>query len=152
MRKRVTNIRKMGIIILVSLLVFFIIMPVRLIYPTAGFNPIWLSTLLGFVGYYSATYFLCKKYQTKINPKKVLLLVLIGLLILQLRLRIISFKTTLVTFPEFLFNLFGIFAGYFSFVKRKIRGPLFITGVLLCAFMWFWGLTNGKTNYSPQTT
>lgn len=129
----------MGIIILISLLIFLIIMPVRLIYPSPTFNPIWLSSLLGFVAFYFATYFLCKKHQLSIKPKKILFLILMCLLILQLPLRIISFEDTFISFPDFLISLFGILSGYLSFIKRKTKWYLFTTGILLCAFMWVWG-------------
>lgn len=131
----------MGIVFLISLSVFFLIMPVRMIYPTERFNPITLSTLLGFVLYYIATYLLCKKKQMTIQPKIVLLIIVLALSLLQLPLRIASFEDTLVTFPDFLINLLGIFFGYLSFVKRKAMKYLFVSGLLLCIFMWIWGYT-----------
>ncbi len=136
---KIANIREMGMIILISLLIFFIIMPVRMIYPTETFNPITLSTLLGFVLYYIATYFLCEKNQKRIKLKKVLILMLFGFLLLQLPLRIISFEDTFVTFPDFLVSLFGLLMGYLSFIKQKIGRYLFTAGILVCVFMWFWG-------------
>lgn len=131
----------MATVFLISLLVFFLIMPVRMIYPTERFNPITLSTLLGFVLYYIATYMLCKKKQITIQPKIVLLIIVLALSLLQLPLRIVSFEDTLVTFPDFLINLLGIFFGYLSFVKRKAMKYLFVSGLLLCIFMWIWGYT-----------
>jgi thiol-disulfide isomerase/thioredoxin len=137
--KKTANIKEMGLIIFISLMIFLVVMPIRAIYPTETFNPIWLSSLLSFVAYYFATYFLCKRYQLSVKPKKVLFLILLGLLILQVPFRIIDFKDTLISFPDFLISLLGILSGYISFIKRKSKWYLFIAGILLCAYMWFWG-------------
>lgn len=136
---RLKDLREKGIIISISLLLLFIIMPVRMIQPTGTFNPIVLSSLLGFVLYYISTFILCKRYQLTIKPIIILCLMILGLSILQLPIRIINFRDTFVTFPDFIISLLGIFLGYISFVRLKLKWHLFFTGILLCMFMWFWG-------------
>lgn len=139
MRNRIKNIRLIGLIIVISIMVFIVIMPIRLIQSTNAVNTIALSTLLSFVLYFFTTSVLCKKYQSTIRASIVLILMILGLLFLQLPLRIMSFSDTLITLPELLISLLGIFFGYLSYLKSKTKNYLFASGIVLCILMWIWG-------------
>jgi hypothetical protein len=123
------------LLFLLSIAISLIISPLRGI--AGGIN---YCSLLGFVIYFFFIHISLKKFQFKLSPVNIFVAVLSGLLILQLPLRIIDFKETLGSLPDFLLHLSGILLGYVSGKQSpKIRGTVFLLGLCICVFMFFKG-------------
>ena len=80
------------------------------------------------------------KNTSKLKPQYILLACIIGCSILQLPFRMIHFNQTLISLPDFLFHLLGIFMGYFFHISGKyVKTGIAVTSLLCCLFFYFKG-------------
>lgn len=84
----------------------------------------------------------------------ILLACLIGCLILQLHIRIPHFTRTLVSLPDFLFHLLGIFMGYLFYISDKyVKSGIIAISLVCCTFLYFkgYGLWLHKLSFGTFT-
>lgn len=101
-----------------SILLFLLCTLIRGLAIGKYFNPIYISSTVGFVLYFILTSKQCHKYSTSIPSWQILISILAGLLVLQLPCRIITFRETLVTLPELTCHLSSILLAYFAYRKE----------------------------------
>lgn len=115
-------------------------MPLRGIMISDGIAGVGLCSILGFVFYFLLTVFCLHKFKKNISIKLVIGAILLGLCLLQLPLRIISFQNTLISLPDFLLHLLGVILGCIGYlVGKRTKWVLFLGGLLFCLFMLFCG-------------
>jgi len=82
--------------------------------------------------------FVLLMYRLKINKESknlMFLSILLGSIILQIGIRVIDFKGTLISLPDFILSNLGFVAAYiFLSVKSKLKFILPVTGFLLVLF------------------
>lgn len=121
------------LIIFSALAIQIIVIPCRLY---AGME---ISSVVGFVCYLIITNFFLKKKFDHFKTYQTTLLILFGLLILQLPARI-DFKATLISFPDFIIECLGVFAGHFFYNRHRFVYKLNLSlSVLLVLFTFFYG-------------
>jgi len=94
-----------------------------------------ISTITGFFLYFILTFFSFKIINHSLAA--ICVLELLGILVLQLPIRIISFDATSVTFVEFLYQLLAIPFGLAVYLNRKKSTPLIfliLIGLMTLAF------------------
>jgi len=98
-----------------------------------------LCAVVTFVLYFIFINLMLAKHSTKLKPQWILIACLIGCCIIQLPLRMFLTRT-LVSLPDFLFHLFGIFMGYLFYISGKyIKSGIAVTSILCCSFLYFKG-------------
>ncbi len=116
-------------IVIASIFVTAIISPLRGI--DLGFDPVYMSSFVGFFGYFAFTYFACKMYEKVLRPSLIFKMVLLGILIVQVPIRIISPIGTLATLPDFIIHVLGIIFGYLFYRKKMSLKVAIIAGLLI---------------------
>ena len=113
-----------------------------------------LCSVVTFVLYFIFINLILMKQVSKLKPKYILLACLIGCSTLQIPFRIIHFNQTLISLPDFLFHLSGIFMGYLFYVSGKyLKSGIVVTSILCCTFLYFTGynLWLHKLNFGTFT-
>lgn len=131
--------------LVLSVFISFIIIPIRLVD-----MPFAVSTLIGFILYFTSTTYIINKYGLYISVNRILILALIGASCFQVPIRIIYFSSSLGSLPEFLFHILGILIGYIFHKGRSFYRYLFLTisfGLCLFYFFWGWSLWSNKLCY-----
>ena len=136
------------LIVIISLLIEMVTSPLR------GYASFMVCSVVTFAIYFVFINLMLRKYSSKLKPTGILIAFLIGCSLLQLPLRIIFFNSSLISFPDFLFHLLGIFMGYFFYVSNKhIKSGIVVTSILCCSFLYFKGydLWLHKLNFGTFT-
>ena len=121
------------LIMLYALLIALIIIPLRMI-------SFMTCSVIAFVLYFIFVYIVSKKFSSRLKESYILLACLLGCSILDLPLRILQFSSTLVSFPDFLFHLFGILMGYLFYKSNRIvRISILAFSLLSCLFLYYKG-------------
>ena len=108
--------------------------------PLRGHVSSMACAVVTFTLYFIFTNLMLKNYTSKLKSKRILLACLVGCLIIQLPFRVIAFRGTLISFPDFLFHLFGIFMGYFFYFSGKyIKSGIVVISIFCCTFLYFKG-------------
>ena len=100
-----------------------------------GYASFQISSLIGFILYLLLTLYFLNKYHEKLNSFLIFSAILLGLCLIQLPLRILSFKSTLVSLPDFIFHLSGVLFGLLLFKVRPVYS-LSITGIWLVILLY----------------
>lgn len=122
--------------------------------PLRGYAGMKYSSLFGFAAFFFLTTLCFNKYKNKIAGWQILLCLLAGLWILQLPMRIVHFRDSLISFPDALVYTLGVFCG---FLYWQLKSPLNILtsflGFSIAVFMFFQGydLWLHKLNYGTFT-
>ena len=116
-------------IVIASIFVSLIICPFRAI--NLGFDSVYISSFVGFFGYFAFTYFACRMYEKVLRPSLIFEMILLGILIVQVPIRIISPIGTLATLPDFIIHLLGIIFGYLFYRKKMSLKVAIIAGLLV---------------------
>ena len=122
------------------LIVFFSLLIELITSPLRGYVNLMACAIVTFLLYFIFINLMLKKYESKLKSQWLLFACILGCIIIQLPLRIISFSGTLGTLPDFLFHLFGIFMGYFYHIYSKyVKLGIIVTSILCCTFLYFKG-------------
>ena len=98
-----------------------------------------LCAVITFIIYFVFIIIMLKKYTSKLKPQWILIACLLGSSILQLPTRIF-FSDTLLSLPDWLFHLFGIFMGYFFYISGKyVKPSIVVISIICCSFLYFKG-------------
>lgn len=131
--------------------------------PLRSYINIQTSSLAGFTIYFFLTLFFLKTLRNKLLSWQIVVALILGLWVLILPLRIISFEETLISLPDTLLHTLGIICG---FLYWHLKNPLNILtcfgGCLLTVFMFYqgydywlhklnFGTFTGKVSYSLPT-
>ncbi len=100
-----------------------------------GYASFQISSLSGFLLFLFLTLYSLRRYQNKISYFWIFCAVLLGLCIVQLPMRILSFENTLVSLPDFIFHISGILLGLLLF-KARPGYSFLITGIWLMIFLF----------------
>jgi len=120
--------------VLLSILIELITSPLR------GYVSTRSCSVVTFTLYFIFINVMLKKHTSKLKPQWILLACLIGCSILQFPPRIIYFNLALISLPDFLFHLFGIFMGYFFYISGKyIKAGIVVISLLCCTFLYYKG-------------
>ena len=136
-----------SLIVLFSLFIEIITSPLR------GYASFMACSVVAFAIYFVFINLMLKKYTSKLKPHSILIACLIGCCIVQLPIRVF-FSGTLVSLPDFLFHLFGIFMGYFFHISDKyVKSGIVVISILCCIFLYFKGysLWLHKLNFGTFT-
>jgi len=139
------------------LLIEIITSPLRGHTPLAQYGiPIGLHvcSVVTFGLYFVFINLMLMKHASKIKPHWILIACLLGCSILQLPFRILSFSSSLISLPDFLFHLFGIFMGYLFYTSSKyVKSGIVVASILCCTFLYFKGydLWLNKLNFGTFT-
>jgi len=141
------------LIVVLSLLIELITSPLRgydIFGIPGGFR---LCSVVTFALYFLFINLMLKKHASKLKPKRILLACLIGCCLIQLPLRLIHFNSTLVSLPDFLFHLFGIFMGYLFYVSGKyLKSGIVLISLFCCIFLYKgYDLWSHKLNFDTFT-
>lgn len=101
-----------------------------------GYLHIFASSLLGFILYFLLIFFGVRKYSDA--KGSILIGTLLGFLVLQLPIRIYDFNSALLTFPDFVFHLAGILAGYLCSDQQGARKAIYVNILVLCLLIGFY--------------
>ncbi|WP_029904858.1 TlpA disulfide reductase family protein [Prevotella sp. 10(H)] len=124
-------------IFLLSFLIFLIISPLRGGYIEIGeITGFLLSSIVGFVVYYSFTYYITYKYNEKIKPAKILGAILLGVSIVTVPMHAADFEPRLISLPEYFIHLLGILLGFSCFYIKKIYFKITLTVLSLLVAAW----------------
>lgn len=130
-----------------SLLLYLITMPLRAVnFP--------LSSLIASVCYFYLTMVCLRRYKHVLNTWMILLALLTGLWLLELPLRIIDFKETLISFPDIILRTLGVVSGLLYWqLKKPLNYATLILALSLPVFMYFQGYDYWlqKLNYGTFT-
>ena len=122
------------VVVSISLLIEMITSPLR------GYVNFMACSVVTFAVYFIFINLMLMKHASKLKPQWILFACIIGCSILQLPIRILSFSSSLISLPDFLFHLFGIFMGYFFYISGKyIKSGIVVTSLLCCTFLYFKG-------------
>jgi len=142
------------LIVVFSLLIELITSPLRgydIFGIPGGFR---LCSVVTFALYFLFVNFMSKKHASKLKPQQILLASLIGCCLIQIPLRLFDFTGSLVSLPDFLFHLFGIFMGYFFYVSGKyLKSGIVLISLFCCIFLYSKGydLWLHKLNFDTFT-
>ncbi len=121
-------------IFLASLLLMFLISPLR------GYVNHMTSSLVGFIAYFLLTIYFIAKFRSRLKESWIVIAILTGLCILQLPVRIFDFHATLITLPDFLMHILGIFVGFIYCKSNRIIGvTVSLVALSFVLFMFFKG-------------
>lgn len=119
-----------------SLLLFLAIAPLRSAY-WGGFPT---SSLVGYVCYFVFTIWCLNKYKEKSSIPQILFAILIGHWLLELPIRIIAFRATLISLPDSLIHCLGILGGFlFLYLQNPMKTIIAVFGILFVLYMYFQG-------------
>ena len=110
--------------------------------PLRGYVNFMTCAVITYTLYFIFIIIILTKYASIIKPKWILLACLIGCSIIQVSSRIPMdvFIRRLISLPDFLFHLFGIFMGYFFYFSSKyIRSGIVVISIMCCTFLYFKG-------------
>ena len=144
-------------IVLFSLFIEIITSPLRGHAPLSEYGiPIGfhVCSVVTFGLYFVFINLILMKHASKIKPHWILIACLLGCSIQQLPTRIFSFSSLLISFPDFLFHLFGIFMGYLFYISGKyLKSGIVVASIICCSFMYFKGysLWLHKLNFGTFT-
>lgn len=127
--------KKRASIILLYLIVSILIAPIR----SFGNTGVKISTIVGFVLYFSLTAIFIKRDLFKISPSILLAMGLIGISVINLPFHVIHFKATLGTLVEYIVHLGAVLAGYYYMRINKLSHRVIFSGisVSIVAFIVF---------------
>jgi len=121
------------LIVLYALLIELITAPFRML-------SFMSCSVITFVLYFIFVYIISKKFSSQLKESYILSASLLGCSIIILPLHIMDFSNTLISFPDFLFHLFGIVMGYSFFKSSKLFKTIIILFSLSCCiFLYFKG-------------
>ena len=112
--KYIYYIKNSATIFLASILITVAIIPLRGV--GLGIGSTFFSSIVGLIGYFIFTNFICKLYVQEIPPKYILLSILFGLTVSQVTIMILC-KYIIGIFSDLIINLFGIIGGYVYYKK-----------------------------------
>jgi thiol-disulfide isomerase/thioredoxin len=113
-----------------------------------------LCAVVTFILFFIFMNLVLKKYSEKQKPEYILISALIGASLIQVPFRIISFDSTLISLPDFLFHLLGIIMGYLFYKSNRLCRTLVLTfSFVSCIFIYFKGgdLWLSKLNFGTFT-
>lgn len=93
-----------------------------------GYVHIFASSVTGFLLYSFMIFFVGRRHVNK--TYSCVAGAILGILILQLPIRVYDFKSTLLTFPDFIFHLLGVLIGYWCLKGQNIKRVLLSTFIL----------------------
>lgn len=130
-----------------SILIEIVISPLR------GYVSFMACMAVGFGIFILFTFYILNKYGQEISEWRILLILVLGICLINVE-RFFDFESTLISLPDELFHLFGIFVGFSLFkIKSKFKWAVLIITSILCLFMFFSGydLWLNKLNYGTFT-
>lgn len=148
--------KKYVLIFLLSFVVYWMTAVIRGGYITiGGVTGFPLSMLTGSALYFIFTIFLLYKFEGRAKRSGILLSILLGCLIMEIPIRIIGFKSSLVSLPDILFKAGAILSGYSVYVirSRPYKAAVSLLSLALLIWMTFRGyeLWLQKLNFGTFT-
>lgn len=123
-----------------SILVFFLVMPVRLLPTTDSFNALYLSSAFGLCLYFVLTYYCAKRNSLILSPATTTIIVTAVFLAFQLPVRLIDFQGTLATLPEAVVHFIGIVLGFFCYSRKISFKIAVVIAIIPCCALWLGGM------------
>jgi thiol-disulfide isomerase/thioredoxin len=124
-----------------------------IISPLRGYVSFMACMVAGFVLFIILTHYTIKRFHSDITDWKLLLILILGLILINSE-RFFNFTRSLVSLPDELFHLLGIFVGYAIYkIKSTIKWIILLPTVALCGYMYFagYGLWLNKLNFGTFT-
>ncbi|MBQ8225027.1 MAG: TlpA family protein disulfide reductase [Bacteroides sp.] len=104
-----------------SILLFLLCTPFRAFRIHEEFTSDYHSAIVGFVVYYLLTYLLCKRFGKGVKPSYILYAVVTAIVVIQLPVRIVDFRGSMVTLAEQTIYLAGCILGFTDYKKYLKR-------------------------------
>lgn len=119
-----------------------------------GYASFMASSLAGYIIYFFLTIYLVRKNKSAINDFLILLALLLGLSIIEIPIRFLSWESTLVSLPDLVIHYAGILTGFIYAKSSRIIGiGVAVIGLASSLFLFFGGyeLWLNKLNYGTFT-
>lgn len=108
--------------------------------PLRGYASFQSSTLIGFIAYFGLTWLRLRKYKDRLASGQIFAAIILGASIFDLPIRALNFTGTLVSFPDFVFHLFGAVCGLlFASLHSRHKWAVMLAGLVLAFLMYFDG-------------
>jgi thiol-disulfide isomerase/thioredoxin len=118
-----------------------------LVSPLRAFCGMEISSVIGFIAFLLTTWYLLKKYHSRFSQQQIIGYFLLGILLIQAPIRIFIFTSSLISLPDFLVHVLGIFAGYFFYERKKLVHKINLSvSVLVVLFVYFYGYSLWMNN------
>jgi len=142
MRKRITKKYEVGLLLVgASLLMECFVSPLR------GYVGMETDAIVGFFVYLFGTWYFLKRFGLYLGRYQTTGFIILGQLCLIGVIHLLYFKETLISFPDFLMHVLGIFAGYFFFSRKSILHKVNLSvSVLIVLFIYFYGYSLWMNN------
>lgn len=99
-----------------------------------------LCAIVTFVLFFVFICIVLKQYSTRLKPEYILVATIIGSVLLEMPLRIISFASSMVSLPDSIFHVLGIILGYMYYKTTKTFKVIILSiSVVSCVFLYFKG-------------
>lgn len=122
--------------------------------PFRAFVSFLTSTPVAFICYLLLAHVFINRYRDVLKPREVILWLVVGTLTLQAPLRIYDFNDSLISLPDMLVGMLGIFAGYFLNKRHKLLNKINLAlSVIILIFTVSYGydLWLNTLNYGTPT-
>lgn len=141
---------------LVSMALFLLLTPLKLVNIDAiSLRGNGLNLIVTGVVYFIWTFFALKRFSKNISPISIFLVILTGASLIDLIVRIIDFRETLISLPEFIGRILAIAAGYAYYRVKSRAGRISLIAVMCLIFGLFafqgYRLLNKKLNFGTVT-
>lgn len=99
-----------------------------------------IRSLIGFTAYFLFTKYILCRLGKEISAFQIFSSIVVGLFIIQLPIRVLTFTSSLISFPDFILHLLGIIFGLlFARVKSPLGWGTAALGFSIALFMFFDG-------------
>jgi len=140
-RHVVKNYQVFTLLAIASVVLEFLVSPLR------GYIGMPIDALAGFFVFLLATWYFLKKFGQQIPQYQIVSFTFLGLFLLAGSIHVLYFQETLISFPDFLIHVLGIFAGYFLYNHKSILNKVNLSvSVLIVLFTYFYGYSLWMNN------
>jgi len=135
LRRKITQKYEAGILLVTAALVLECFVS-----PLRGFVDMQTASIVGFFAYLFVTWYFLKRFGQYLGLYQTLVCIVLGQLLLTGFTHTIYFQQTLISLPDFLMHVLGIFAGYFFYNRKSILHKVNLSvSVLIILFTYFYG-------------
>ena len=118
------------------ILLFFISLVLDIaLSPLRGYASFMVSSIISFIAFFLLVWFYCRRWKD-VKPWRILLAVLLGWCVINWPVRIFSFQSSLVSFPDAWMHVLGMLSGYLFYVGGRVwKWVVVACGVALCVMI-----------------
>jgi thiol-disulfide isomerase/thioredoxin len=108
------------ILLVASIFLEFLVGPIRGYLTLPGIQALEVCAAADFLIYALTTLYFLSKYKSDLSQIQIIGLMVLGLMLFEVPMRLVSISGTLFTIPELLMRISGIGAGYFWYERRRL--------------------------------